>query len=520
MRSYTYVKCLTTICFLLSFSYQTKAQDKHTPTALELEQVKMLRIKVEAHPEKIELHRAFIDAFGKAGGTSTGISLDDQYKIWIGKHPQLYAIPYAIGEMYANQKNSKAIPFLLRANKLNPNNNDDAWNLLKGNAYFTDNLVTRQHYMQNAMQYDPKNAQYAFDYARSFEDTDAKRADSLYLDVARRFPDSEFGADALYILAELSATDEEKIAYFKQYQLRNPDKKSYSYKDAMSNYFDLLLNIDPARAFELGLEMALQDKLFQDVWHERINVASQFLQVQKLITDGQPELALTLANKIALDNPAVNRHIRAKESLALLKARAADAASKTSLAYDSLSVLYSKVPTDRLHTALYMYGQKLGKDSNTVARQIWKLRSDQAKKAKDFQLVNYLTTQKVSLADYKGKVILVTYWFPLCTPCRMEFPHFESVLKKADSTHVAYLGLNVQPTEDQLVLPFLKETGYSFTPLRDDPKREKGNLAAPGAPSNYLIDQQGRIIFSNFRIDTTNERTLELMIKETLASQE
>lgn len=519
MRSYTYVKCFTTICFLLSFSYQTKAQDKHTPTALELDQLKMLRIKVEAHPEKIELHRSFIDAFGKAGGTSTGISLDDQYKIWIGKHPQLYAIPYAIGEMYAEQKNPKAILFLLRANKLKPNSNE-AWNLLKGNAYFTNNLETRQQYMQNAMQYDPKNAQYAFDYARSFEDTDAKRADSLYLDVARRFPDSEFGADALYNLAELSATDGEKIAYFKQYQLRNPDKKSYSYKDAMTYYFDLLLNIDPARAYELGLEMALQDKLFQDVWHERLNVASRFLQVQKLMTGGQPEQALTLANKIALDNPAVNRHIRAEESLALLKARAADAASKTSLAYDSLSVLYSKVPTDRLHTALFEYGQKLGKDSSTVAKQIWKLRSDQAKKAKDFQLENYLTAQKLSLADYKGKIILVTYWFPLCTPCRMEFPHFESVLKKADSTRVAYLGLNVQPSQDLLVMPFLKETGYSFTPLRDDWKREKGNLAAPGAPSNYLIDQQGRIIFSNFRIDTTNERTLELMIKETLASQE
>lgn len=50
--------------------------------------------------------------------------------------------------------------------------------------------------------------------------------------------------------------------------------------------------------------------------------------------------------------------------------------------------------------------------------------------------------------------------------------------------------------------------------LRDDPKRNKGNLSASGAPTNYLVDQTGRIIFSHFHINDQNERTLELMISE------
>ncbi len=203
--------------------------------------------------------------------------------------------------------------------------------------------------------------------------------------------------------------------------------------------------------------------------------------------------------------------------MALFKAEAADAANKTNLAYDSLAILYSKEPTERVNSALYKYGCKLGMDSNQVGRSIWKIREINAKQAKDFKLKSYLSSKNSSLSDYAGKVILLTYWFPSCTPCRAEFPHFESVLKKFDSTKVAYLGLNLQPSQDNLVLPLLKEGGYSFTPLHDDWKREKGNLTADGAPTNYLIDQKGRIVFSGFRIDAENERTLELMIKELLA---
>jgi len=117
-------------------------------------------------------------------------------------------------------------------------------------------------------------------------------------------------------------------------------------------------------------------------------------------------------------------------------------------------------------------------------------------------------------------VVLLTYWFPGCGPCRVEFPHFEAVLKKFKTSDIAYLGLNLEPSQDEAVLPFLKESGYTFTALHDAWGRNKGNLPANGAPTNYLIDRKGRIIFSNFRIDTENEKTLELMIKEMLAAKE
>src|SRR5690606_27145127 len=100
-------------------------------------------------------------------------------------------------------------------------------------------------------------------------------------------------------------------------------------------------------------------------------------------------------------------------------------------------------------------------------------------------------------------------------PCRGEFPHFEHVVRKFGKDQLAYIGINIVHEQDPYVVPFMKQSGYSFTPVRDEPEK-RGNLTARGAPTNYLIDRNGNIIFSNFRTDEHNERTLELMITELL----
>jgi len=73
--------------------------------------------------------------------------------------------------------------------------------------------------------------------------------------------------------------------------------------------------------------------------------------------------------------------------------------------------------------------------------------------------------------------------------------------------------------QEDRVLPLIKAKGYTFVPLRDSPNKAKGNLPdVSSAPTNYLIDQKGRVIFSNFQINDNNERMLELMISELLRS--
>ena len=119
---------------------------------------------------------------------------------------------------------------------------------------------------------------------------------------------------------------------------------------------------------------------------------------------------------------------------------------------------------------------------------------------------------------YKGKVILMTFWFPGCGPCRGEFPHFENVVRKFKGKDLVYLGINVYPKQDEYVLPFMKGTKYSFIPLKGTSEWAFEAYGVRGQPTNFLIDKKGNIVYSNFRTDIDNERTLELMIQSLLES--
>lgn len=503
---------LLAVLFLTIASFvQVNAQTGYAHTPAELAQIQSLKAQVEANPESEQANQDFINTFNLDDP-----ALETQYGTWIKEFPKSFTMAFTIGKAYSNHGNAKAAPFLQQASRLKPDN-DQVWYMLAGDAYLKNDLKLRQEYLKKAMQYAPDNVNYILNYASSFEQTDPARRDSIYLETVKWSADNNNAELALSLLADNASSTAQKIVYYKQLHDRQAKQHSGAYSPAMTAYFDLLLNTDLPQALSFGQALILEDKLFLDVWQERLTVASQFTQARKLLAENRPKEAIAILNQVKLDNSQLGHHIHAKETLVLFKAEAADADKQVRAAYDSLAIAYSKLPTDKYHVALLKYGAEAGLDSNQVAENIRTIRISRAKKATDFLLENYYTSNKASLADYAGKVVLLTYWFPGCGPCREEFPHFESVMKKMNSSQVAYLGLNVFPSQNEYVLPFLKQSGYSFTPLRDDLKRGKGTLDAQGYPTNYLLDQKGRIVFSNFRIDAENEKTLERMIRETLA---
>ncbi|MEX8546933.1 MAG: redoxin domain-containing protein [Mucilaginibacter sp.] len=508
------MKRITAILVLISlFAFEVKAQNNFKLTTAQEAAIQKLRAKVEANPSNLEAHEAFIDAFKM----NDHPQLEAQYKTWTSKYPKNYVVPFAIGQYYVNHENPKATPFLLQASILKPDK-AEIWYLLASATRLNNDLTKRREYLIKAMQLDPKNADYATDYAESFDKTDKLRHDSLALEVVRKFPENECAIKSLFLLAINSSVPAEKVAYFKQLYNHKANPLSEWYLGGTLAYVDFLLKTNADQAFDVALTMAIEGKRNRNIWKDRIIVADAFLKARKALAENDPKTALALLNQVDLDNPMSGSYgIDAKEYLVLFKAEAADAAKQTNMAFDSLAVLYSKEPTEGLHDAVFKYGSKLDMDSNSVVKSIWKIRDSRAVKATNFSLENFQSGGKTALSDYQGKLVLLTYWFPGCGPCRAEFPHFESVLKKFSKNDIAYLGLNLEPSQDQAVPAFLKETGYTFMALHDNPGRDKGNLAAPGAPSNYLIDQKGRIVFSGFRIDAENEKMLERMIKETLA---
>jgi thiol-disulfide isomerase/thioredoxin len=500
------------LLLLCQISQTVQCQNRFIKTPIEIKKLKKAVVAVETNPDNQKAHDSYIETMDIKDP-----ALVSQYEIWIKRFPMSAIVPFAIGKAFAERDDPRGKKYLLDAVNINPKL-AEAWELLSDNESLIGNMALASEDMQHASQSDPKNADYAFENALLFKDGDPAKYDSLMLNVAYHFPDSDRGAEALCYLADLPFNANEKNAYYETLYKMFSKQQTPWFKAGMRDYYNYLLNTSPEKAFDLALRMVLEIKINRGYWKQKLIVAREFVEAGKLLDENKPAEAAAILNQIDLGNSKNNGiMIDAEETLILFKARASYAGNKIRQAYDSLAVYYSKSPSDKVHQTLLNYAEKLGIDSNKVDTDIWKIRNDAAWKETDFTLQNFADHKQVSLSDYRGKVVLLTYWFPNCGPCRKEFPYFEATIKKFNNKNIAYLAINILNQEDDYVIPLVKNSGYSFVALRDDPNKAKGNLPnVQSVPENFLIDQRGRVIFSDFQIDYKNERTLELMIKELL----
>jgi len=508
---FIYTCCLALLLASGAFSnsYAQPAAGEPAPDAAEIAKI---RKAITADPANFSLHEQYLKA---SGFTKWGAKEDpefiQQYEDWMTAFPKEAVIQYALGHAFAGRESPKAKPYLLKAVAIDPAFDKAYFDLWIDGERWGDFKISRE-YLVKAKQAAPSNADYAFYYANGFSDSEPEKYKKLSLEVAAGFPNTERGTQALYWLANRTADIQAKQDYYEQQKKDFPADKFNWTASGMSEYYNLLLEHSPEKAKALADYMVGLQGRSVKTWEKNSLTATTIIEANRLLAGGNPAAATAL-----LDSVAVPRYSSAKEYLLLLKAKASHAAGKTQQAYNQLLTVYAKEPSESLHKELLHYGNKLGKGSMEVAKDSWYLRDTAAKQAPVFNLETYLTKGKSSLNDYKGKVVLLTYWFPGCGPCRGEFPHFENVVKQFKGKEFVYLGINILGDQDDYVVPFMKSTGYSFIPLKDNEDWKKGPLDnRNAAPVNFLIDQEGKIIYFNFRTDHKNEATLTQMIRSLL----
>ena len=98
--------------------------------------------------------------------------------------------------------------------------------------------------------------------------------------------------------------------------------------------------------------------------------------------------------------------------------------------------------------------------------------------------------KKISLKDFRGKIVFLNFWASWCAPCREEMPAMDRLYQEFKDKNFVVLAVAVKDRK-QDAISFVKELKLTY-PIGLDPEGEVGLLyGAWGLPTTYLIGTKG-----------------------------
>ena len=131
--------------------------------------------------------------------------------------------------------------------------------------------------------------------------------------------------------------------------------------------------------------------------------------------------------------------------------------------------------------------------------------------APNFELLS-LDDKKINLMDLKGKLVLIDFFTKSCYPCMLALPGLQALHKKYKSKGLKVIGINIYDKKQDGIIPFLSKHGITY-PVLLGGKDVGVNYNVSGIPTVYLIDKNGKIIFSFDGYEKKKEQELENIIR-------
>ena len=126
-----------------------------------------------------------------------------------------------------------------------------------------------------------------------------------------------------------------------------------------------------------------------------------------------------------------------------------------------------------------------------------------------------LAGKPLSVANYKGKVVLVDFWATWCGPCVGELPNVLATYKKFHPQGFEIIGVSLDEDKDKLA-SFTKSKGMTWAQFFDG--KGWGNKLAEkygiqSIPATFLLNGDGVIIGKNLRGEALESAVADAMKK-------
>lgn len=127
----------------------------------------------------------------------------------------------------------------------------------------------------------------------------------------------------------------------------------------------------------------------------------------------------------------------------------------------------------------------------------------QGKLAPDFTL-NDLSGKKVSLADFKGKAVLLNFWATWCAPCKVEIPWFLKLREQYAGQGFEIVGVSSDDLDKDdkaklfeqkaEIAKFVEQQKMTYPVLIDGDTISHPYGGVDSLPTSFFIDRQGTVV--------------------------
>ena len=115
-------------------------------------------------------------------------------------------------------------------------------------------------------------------------------------------------------------------------------------------------------------------------------------------------------------------------------------------------------------------------------------------KAPDFHAIDLATAAPRSIADYRGKVLLINVWATWCEPCRVEMPAIERLHHLVTDTTFRIVSVSIDKEDSSGVTAFARAYGLTFPILQNQSGDIQDLYQTTGVPESFVVDRTGMIV--------------------------